>query len=279
MVEWVHWHTEPALLIGILLVIWVYALLVGPFRDKVDPCAELPRSNVMWFGIGVVSFYVAVGSPLDALGEGFLFSAHMVQHNILMYITAVLTLLALPAWLVDGLLDRYPKFYPVARVLVHPVTAGVCFTLCFSGWHFPVLYEAALHDKVMHMVEHLTLYVASVQMLWPVLSRSRLLPAAPYGGQILYLFLLMVAQIPLFAILTFSPEVLYPTYELAPRITFLDPKSDQVLGGLLMKVANMVVSLWLMGRAFYKWSLEEAEADAGAVRAAGVDSGGKKTLS
>jgi putative membrane protein len=95
-------------------------------------------------------------------------------------------------------------------------------------------------------------------MFWPLLNRSERVPRMNWGLQILYVFLLMVAQIPLFGILTFSPEVLYPTYELAPRITFLDPKADQVLGGLLMKVANMILSLYLMGRAFYTWNREQA---------------------
>jgi putative membrane protein len=104
------------------------------------------------------------------------------------------------------------------------------------------------------------MYGASVQMLWPVIGRSWLIPRMAWGMQILYLFFLMVAQIPLFAILTFSPEVLYPTYELAPRITFLDPMGDQVLGGLLMKVANMILSLVLIGRAFYHWSTESSAA-------------------
>ena len=257
MVEWVHWHTEPTLLVGILLVVWGYLILSGPFRDKLDREASYPRTNLGWFLAGVVSFYLAVGSPLDAVGEGFLFSAHMVQHNILMYVTAVFTVLALPDWLVDGLLGKSRFALRLFRFLFHPVVAGISFTFTFCIWHFPVLYEAALHDKVLHMAEHLTMYGTSVQMLWPLLSRSRRVPRMNWGAQILYLFLLMVAQIPLFGILTFSPEVLYQTYELAPRISFLDPISDQVLGGLLMKVANMIISLILLGRAFYCWSLEQ----------------------
>lgn len=258
MVEWVHWHTEPTLLVGILLVVWSYLMLIGPFREKVDPVAAYPRASLGWFLAGVVSFYVAVGSPLDAMGEGFLFSAHMVQHNLLMYVTAVLTILALPEWLVDGLLGKSPLALRIFRFLFHPVVAAISFTFTFCIWHFPVLYEAALHDKLLHMVEHLTMYGTSVQMLWPLLSRSKRVPRINWGVQILYLFLLMVAQIPLFGILTFSPEVLYRTYELAPRITFLDPMADQVLGGLLMKVANMIISLILLGRAFYRWSLEQS---------------------
>ena len=262
MVEWVHWHTEPALLIGILLVTWAYLVLVGPLRDKINSRAAYPKAELGWFLAGVLSFYIAVGSPLDAMGEGFLFSAHMVQHNILMYVTAVLTVLAIPGWFIDGLMEKSVVALRLFRFLLHPVTAGVAFTFTFCVWHFPVLYEAALHDKVLHMVEHLTMFGTSVLMLWPVINKSRLIPRMNWGTQILYIFLLMVAQIPLFGILTFSTEILYPTYELAPRISFLDPMSDQVLGGLLMKVANMVISLWLIGRAFYMWNREQEDGTA-----------------
>jgi putative membrane protein len=259
MVEWVHWHTEPALLIGILAAVWAYFVLVGPLRHWVDPEAQWPRAETGWFIAAAISFYVAVGSPLDAMGENFLFSAHMVQHNILMYVTAVFTVLAIPGWLIDGLVTKSTLLFRIFRFLLHPVVAGFCFTFTFCIWHFPVLYEAALHDKVIHMVEHLTMFGTSVQMLWPVLNKSFFLPRTNWGMQILYIFLLMVAQIPLFGILTFSTEILYPTYELAPRISFLDPMSDQVLGGLLMKVANMVISLWLIGRAFYHWNREQED--------------------
>ena len=257
MVQWNHWHTEPLLLIGILVVTWAYFILTGPLRERMMPGMPFPRKEAVWFIAGVVVFYIAVGSPLDAMGEGFLFSAHMVQHNLLMYVVALITVVAVPPALVDNLIERHAWFKRVFRFLVHPLVAGFLFTFTFCVWHFPVLYELALHDKFWHMVEHLTMYGSSVIAFWPILSRSRLAPRINWGLQILYIFLLMVAQIPLFGILTFSTEVLYPTYGLAPRITFLDPLADQVLGGLLMKVANMVVSLWLIGRAFYCWNIEQ----------------------
>jgi putative membrane protein len=250
-----HWHTEPALLGGILAVVWLYCVLIGPLRGWIAPGTAYPRAAAVWFFAGAASFYGAVGSPIDAMGENFLFSAHMLQHNILQYVTAVCAIRALPPWLVDGLLARSPGALRLGRLLLHPLTAGLSFTIVFSVWHFPVLYEAALRDKTVHMLEHLTMWLSSVQMLWPFLSTSRLLPARHPGVQVLYLFLLMVAQIPLFAILTFSPEVLYPTYAFAPRLLpALDPHSDQILGGLLMKVANMVLSLVLIARAFLIWN-------------------------
>ena len=257
MVQWNHWHTEPALLAGILFVAWAYFVLVGPLRGSLDRQAVFPKGEAWWFIAAVISFYAAVGSPLDAMGEGFLFSAHMVQHNILMYVTALCTILAIPSWLIDALLARSTVFERIFRFLVHPLVAGFSFTFTFCVWHFPGLYEAALHDKVLHMTEHLTMFFSSIQAFWPILGKSRKIPRMIWGLQVLYIFLLMVVQIPLFGILTFSTEVLYPTYDLAPRISFLDPMSDQVLGGLLMKVANMVISLFLMGRAFYYWNQEQ----------------------
>jgi len=255
MISFAHWHTEPALIGGILVFVWLYFVLIGPLRERFAPLELFPYKHAAWFIAGVVSFYLAVGSPLDAMGENYLFSAHMVQHNILMYVTAVFTIWAIPPWLFDKIVSHRKWRLVSVRILFHPVTAGFVFTGVFVGWHAPILYEAALHDKVIHMIEHLTMYGASVMMLWPILSRSQTVPALPWGMHILYLFLLMVAQIPLFAVLTFSPEVLYPTYELAPRvIPWLDPLQDQVLGGLIMKVANMVLSLLLMGYAFLQWN-------------------------
>jgi len=214
---------------------------------------------VTWFVIAVLSFYFAVGSPLDAAGENFLFSAHMVQHNILMYLTPLFTIWALPEWLVDGILDRSRTLRVLGRFFVHPVVAGFIFTVVFNGWHAPELYELALRHKDVHMLEHLMMYGTSVLMCWPVLGRSMYLPRLHPGMQMIYLFLLMVAQIPLFAILTFAPDVLYTTYEYAPRLVDLGPLEDQRLGGLVMKVANMVFSLSFIAYAFIVWQRQSED--------------------
>lgn len=254
-----HWHTEPALLGGILAMVWIYLVLVGPMRDKIAPLEVFPARECFWFFMAVLWFYIAVGSPLDAIGENYLFSAHMLQHMVLMYPVALFTIWAIPQWLIDGLLGKSVVATKVCRFIFHPVVAGFCFTVVFTGWHFPALYEAALHNKRIHMLEHLTMYFVSIQMFWPIWSRSKVIPKMHCSMHPLYVFLLMVAQLPLFAILTFSTEVLYPTYELAPRIINLEPLPDQVTGGLIMKISNMIISLIAMGRAFYFWYQESNE--------------------
>lgn len=257
MVTWYHWHTEPLLVGGLLLAGWCYAMLLGPLRERWFGRRPLSPHHVPCFALALIVFYLTVGSPLDALGEGFLFSAHMVQHNLLMYVVPPLMLLGLPSWLVDTAFSRWPWLRASCRFLVHPLVAGATFTLVFSLWHLPSLYEWALRQKTVHAVEHLSMFASSLLMWWGFLAPSRLLPAYHAGTQLLYLFALMVAQIPLFAVLTFAGEVLYVTYEWAPRVTALTPHEDQVLGGLIMKIANMVISLLLMGWIFYNWERQQ----------------------
>lgn len=253
MIEWTHWHTEPLLIGGILLVAWLYSLAAGPYRSARH---AFPRREAIYFALAVISFYLAVGSPLDALGENFLFSAHMAQHNMLMYVTPLLFLLGLPRWLVDEAFARRRWLKGTIKFLTHPLIAGLSFTLVFSLWHIPFLYEWALHDKVVHMIEHLTMLFVSTQMWWCIVGPSEQVRPLRYGGQIIFVFLLMVGQTPLFAFLTFSSDVFYPTYAYAPRVIELSPIQDQVLGGVTMKLANMFVSLGIMSVAFYKWAQE-----------------------
>ena len=91
-------------------------------------------------------------------------------------------------------------------------------------------------------------------MLWPFLTNSKIVPKRSYPLRLVSVFLLMVGQLPVFAFLTLSGEPLYLTYEWAPRIIDLDPLNDQILGGLIMKITNMVFSLTLIGICFYKWA-------------------------
>ncbi|MBT3540874.1 MAG: cytochrome c oxidase assembly protein, partial [Opitutae bacterium] len=142
-----HWHTEPALIGGILFVGWIYALFNGPFRIRACPLLPHSTKHSLWFATGLITFYLAVGSPLDPLGENFLFCAHMIQHNILMYICPLFILLGLPQPLVDEFLRNQPTLESTLRFLAHPIIAGLLFTLVFSFWHVGAFYEAAIRDK------------------------------------------------------------------------------------------------------------------------------------
>ncbi len=253
MIDWRHWHNEPYLVGGLILLGWAYALLTGPFRGRLGAAGPYPaRAAVKFYG-ALVIFYLAVGSPLDQVGERFLLSAHMVQHQLLMYPAAVLFLLGLPAWLVRPVTAARP-LRGLLRLLTRPLVAGAVLVVVYSGWHLPALYEWALQDKLVHVVQHLTFFGVALLYWWPLYSPSAEFPPISYAGQMLYLVLVAIGMTPVFAFITFSRDILYPTYEYAPRlIAGFSPADDQVLAGALMKLVGMAVALTAFGVSFFRW--------------------------
>jgi putative membrane protein len=254
VIDWRHWHNEPYLVGGLVFLGWLYALLAGPFRARLAAGTPYPRSQAFQFYFSLVIFYLAVGSPLDQIGERFLFSVHMLQHQVLIYPAAILFLRGLPAWMIDPVLAR-PNLRGPLRLLTSPLIAGLLSTLIISMWHAPVAYDWALQDKTVHVVEHLMFFAAGLLYWWPMLSPSLALPPISYGARMIYLFGVLIAMTPIFAYITFSQDVLYPTYEYAPRLfaTF-DAAEDQLLAGVSMKLMGLSVALAAFGVCFFKWS-------------------------
>jgi putative membrane protein len=256
MVNWQHWHNEPLLVGGIVFAGWLYAMLAGPWRERIAPGEPFPTRPAVAFYSGLVLFYLAVGSPLDQIGERFLFFAHMIQHLLLVYPVALLVLIGMPPWML-GLITRPSPAQPALRLITRPLMAAMIYVLVLSAWHVPYLYEVALRDKGWHIVQHLCFFGTAVIMWWPIASPDRHLPASHPGSQILYVFSLGVLQTPLAAFLTFSKEPLYPTYEFAPRLTELSPLEDQIAGGATMAVGGMFLSVAIIAWSFLRWSRDQ----------------------
>jgi putative membrane protein len=256
MIDWSHWHNEPWLIGGLVLLGWLWAIAAGPARARLAPGTPFPRGQAIQFYLGLLFFYLAVGSPLDQVAERFLFSAHMLQHQLLIYPAAIFFLRGLPAWMVDPLLAPRLVHGPL-RLITHPVLCGLIFSLVVGAWHLPLLYDWALQDKFIHVVEHVMFFGAALLYWWPMLSPSRLLPRRSYAAQMLYLLGVLIAMTPVFAYITFSQDILYPTYEFAPRIfpTF-SAASDQLLAGVMMKLVGVFGALTALGVAFFGWYRE-----------------------
>jgi len=210
-------------------------------------------AQAVQFYLALVIFYLAVGSPLDQVGERFLFSAHMFQHQLLIYPAAILFLRGLPSWMIDPLLSL-PALRVPLRIFTHPVLAAVTLAIVLGVWHAPWLYELALRQKLVHVAEHLMFFGAALVYWWPLFSPSVLWPRLRHGPQMLYLLGGTIATTPIFAYITFSHDTLYATYEYAPRLfpTF-SAAEDQLLAGVSMQLVGVIVSMTVFGFAFYRW--------------------------
>jgi cytochrome c oxidase assembly factor CtaG len=246
-----QWNWEPSIVIGMVLVVGFYLYAVGPLRRRYHLAESVKRGQVFSFLLGVSIMFLALVSPLDELGDSYLFSAHMVQHLCLTIVVPPLLLLGTPGWLVEPLL-RKAMIFRIARVLTFPVVAFFLYTIDFWLWHAPPLYNATLVNQGIHIFEHVTFIVFGVIYWWPVFSPSTLLPRLSMGGQVLYLFLSGMPTVALGAGLTFLPP-LYAPYLAAPRIWGLTAATDQQLGGLIMWIPGNIFYIAIASILFINW--------------------------
>ncbi len=247
-----QWNLEPSILIGTVLITGLYLYALGPFRKRHFSDEPIMAGQTIAFLSGMLIMFLALISPLDELGDSYLFSAHMVQHLCLTIIGPPLLLLGTPEWMVKPALSNNK----VAKVLTYPVVAFVLYNVDFWLWHAPLLYNATLENQSIHILEHLTFIFFGLLYWWPIFSPSKDLPRLSFGGQILYLFLSGMPSVLLGAGLTFSPP-LYAPYIAAPRIWGISAATDQQLGGLIMWVPVSIFYIVIMSVLFIRWMLQQ----------------------
>ena len=210
----------------------------------------------------LAALLVALNGPLHDLSDGYLFSAHMVQHLVLTLVVPPLLLTGLPTGMADALLAPVLArafTAAVARRLTRPLPALSLYAVALIGWHLPGPYNLALEIHGWHVVEHLALLATAVVGWWPIASPSRRLPPLPYAAQLLYLFVFGMPMTVVAAMITGAEQVLFPFYEAAPRIVDLTPLADQRLGGVIMWVPSGLVPLTAFTLVFFRWVASEAD--------------------
>lgn len=246
------WAFEPGVVFALLALTVGYVVGLVRLRPRTlwDEYVVTPR-EIISFASGVALLVVALISPLDTLSDT-LFTAHMIQHMLLMYLAPPLLLLGTPSWLLRRALDL-PGVEKILRFVTRPIAAIVIFNLVLVFWHMPLTWDAALVDKSVHGLEHLGFFGAGVVAWWPVFSPLPEIPRLSYPGQMLYLFVQSLVPAIVGAFLTFSGGVIYPVYAETTKPWGLTPLVDQQIAGLEMKLLGTLLLWVLVTVRFFQW--------------------------
>jgi putative membrane protein len=250
--DWTAWNADPTVVAGLAVLGAAYAGAVL-YRRRLDPEARLPPHQAVSFAGALVVLFVALTGPIHDLSDYYLFSAHMIQHMMLAFAMPPLLLHGLPGWMIRPLLRR-PDLFALGRRLTRPSGAFATFNLVLVAWHLPPLYNLAMEQHSVHIVEHLMIMAASVILWWPLLSPLPELPRAPYPVQMLYMFVVGLPMVVVSIFISMADGILYPYYSRAPRvIEALTPRADQHLGGLIMWVPGGLIFLAALTVVFFRW--------------------------
>ena len=129
---WTEWTWEPSILIGLALLAGGCLGAAAWWRPRLKAPEPHSAGKTFWFLAGLGVIFVALLSPLDALGDDYLFSAHMLQHFLIAFVAPPMLLLGTPAWLVRPLADM-PVVGRALRLLTRPIVAFASFNLIFMA--------------------------------------------------------------------------------------------------------------------------------------------------
>jgi putative membrane protein len=253
------WEFDPGVVIPLAISGLLYAR--GSNVQRVTA-----RRQKAYFWCGWALLAVALVSPLHPLGE-VLFSAHMIQHELLMLAAAPLLVLSRPLttflfalpfeWRRSvGQLAKAKYVRGPWSFLTDPLTAWVVHAAAIWIWHAPFMFELTLKSELAHTAQHLSFFLSALLFWWALFyAHGR----KAYGPGVLYVFTTAVHTSILGALLTFAPRLWYPAYSTTTEAWGLTPLDDQQIGGLIMWVPAAVVylaaGLWL----FAAW-LRESDA-------------------
>jgi putative membrane protein len=223
------WDGDPLVIALCVTALAAYGVALRRYRGR--------RSGYLAAAAAIVAFVLAVASPIGVLSRGYLFSAHMLQHLLLVLVVPPLALLSLSP----------PKASPVrgrssGGAVVPQWALGVG---AMWLWHAPTLCDAASRSLAVHHLQTLSLIGMGLAFWWPILAprvERRLAPLAAMA----YLFAACIACTVLGVLVTFSPVEVCSVYahpvdrlgalSLLRGGWGLTPKVDQEIGGLLMWV-------------------------------------------
>ena len=242
--RWWPWHFEWSVLLGVGELGALYLLALTRWRARLGGTGRIERGRAALFFAGLAVVVVSLNGPLHDLSDLYLFSTHMVQHLLLALVFPPLLLLGLPPWLARALTTPHAVRPVWRRVAAVPV-GFVLYTIVFTLWHVPTLYDLMMRQHGIHIAMHLMVMATAVLMWWPIVGGEAVEKPMGAGAQILYLFVLSIPMLPVAAMITLADHPLYTWYALAPRVLPLSALEDQRLGGLIM---------WVPGTLFW-WAI------------------------
>jgi cytochrome c oxidase assembly factor CtaG len=264
-VKWSTWAWSPGIVLPLAAGLLLYARGLRLLWDE-----HVGRGIRTWeagsFALGWLLAALALLSPLHALSEQ-LFSAHMVQHELLTVIAAPLLVLGRPLvamlWAFPsparrriGIASRRREVRMVWGVLTRPVAAFFLHAAAIWLWHAPRLFEATLQSDAVHATQHASFLGTALLFWWTIIhanaagGRAR---SIGFGGAVLLLFGTTMHSGALGALLTFSRALWYPAYASTAASWGLTPLQDQQLAGLIMWIPASLAYLLAALLLFASW--------------------------
>ncbi|HEY5046330.1 MAG TPA: cytochrome c oxidase assembly protein [Solirubrobacteraceae bacterium] len=245
---WGSWSFNPVVILALLAAAVIYTRMYRRAGARTSTSTPNAGHWIPYAG-GLLILAVALLSPLDSIGDGWLLSAHMMQHVLLSDIAPALLVLGLRSPVLPLGLSRRALMAVApggrsGRLLARLTSPWLAIPLWVAAtwvWAIPSVFDFAAQHPTVHAIEHATLFYTGLAMWWLIidpLPRARL---RPNGERLALLGFTRLASASVCLPLTWLSATEYPLYVGAPRAYGLSAINDQHLAGASMCFVEFLV--------------------------------------
>jgi cytochrome c oxidase assembly factor CtaG len=213
------------------------------------PRRPWPVSRTLAFFLGLVVIAVAVqGGP--AVYDGALFSAHMVQHVLLIMVAPPLLVLGRPVTLLLHAV-RNPAHTWVKRVvrsrlataLTWPGFTAVGYAVVVAGTHTPPVMNLVVRNQAVHDAEHVLYLVSGYLFFLTIVGSEPVRWRVSLAGRIAMLLLAMQVDTVVGVVFMVAGHEFFGGYAHPALAGAPAPLADLHLGGIAMWAGSDVVMI------------------------------------
>jgi putative membrane protein len=243
---WGSWSLDPLAIAALLAAALLYARM---YKRAASRSEAVGASHWIPYAGGLVAIAIALLSPLDAIGDKWLLSAHMAQHVLLSDIAPALLILGLRSPILSLGLAR-PALRAVApggrwgktlAVATSPWVAIPLWATATWVWAIPPVFDFAAQHTVVHAFEHATLFYTGLALWWLIIDPMPRVRPRPDGQRLALLGFSRIASAAVCLPLTWITTTQYPLYADAPRAFGISAIADQQLAGAGMCFVEFLV--------------------------------------
>jgi putative membrane protein len=244
---WGSWSFDPFLWVVLLVAAGWYVSMLRRVRRLTGK--PVGAGHWLFYFSGLAILLVALGSPLDPIGDDRLLLGHMLQHVLLADIAPPLLILGLrapvlPLGMPRSVLQRVAHRGALGRlwaVATNPWVAIPAWTAATLVWAIPAVFDYSTEHVLLHDLEHATLFYTGIALWWLIITPLPSDRREPGMVRLAYLGLSRLASAAVCLPLTFLAHTMYPLYASAPRSYGISAITDQRLAGASMCLLEFLV--------------------------------------
>lgn len=198
------------------------------------------------------------GTPLDVIGNYYLFSVHVLQIALILFVVIPLFILSFPiSFYRRYVWNHRTKLF--IKILSHPWLTLISFNGLLSIYFIPVIFNAIHSSVILTTITQILLIAHAIFMWWVIIQPLPELRNFDYILRAAYIFFASLALFPIGFYFIIVQEALFPVYmevsgAIIPPLT---PIYDQQLAGGLLKIIQMFTYAYALLFIMFSWGKQE----------------------